>query len=188
VRTSAIVVLSIAGFGFALWLARGGDPPAPATTIATEAPAAVAQPSPRAVVAGGGSAPAATEGKAAPPKLDPRSDAFRNRLDERIPTRLYAEAARCYKGGLQRDQRMDLTYRIRVSQGAVSIGDVRVTESTLGDSSLERCIHDKIVAMRWRDDELPDLEENDDLYMRVAGFSSYLANADDDDAPSSAMN
>ncbi|MGZ3429103.1 MAG: hypothetical protein ACXVCV_20765 [Polyangia bacterium] len=187
-RTWGIVLLSLAGFGFALWLARGGDAPKPPTTIATAAPAAVAQPFPRFGVA----APAATtatgaEAKAAPTKLDVKSDRFRNRLDEQIPSRLYAEAARCYKGGLQRDQRMDLTYRIRVTDGNVTIGDIRVTESTLGDSSLERCIRDKIVAARWRDDELPDLEEDDDLFMRVAGFSSYLANLDDD-PPSSAMN
>ena len=124
--------------------------------------------------------------KTAPEKLDAKSEALRNRLDEQIPSRLYGEAARCYKGGLGRDQRMDITYRIRVSDGAVTIGDVRVSESTLGDASLERCIRDRVAGAKWRDDELPDLDEDDDLYMRVAGFSAYLANADD--SPSSAMN
>ena len=74
---------------------------------------------------------------------------------------------------------MDLTYRIRVADGAVSISDIHVTESTLGDPSLERCIRDKVDGAHWRDDALPDLEEEGDLYMRVAGFSAYLANAED---------
>jgi hypothetical protein len=191
-RTSGIVVLSVAGFGFALWLARGGDPPRSAATIAPGAAGApgtaLTAPRARAWPAAGAGAATASDGKsaAAPDKLDVKSDAFRNRLDEQIPSRLYGEAAHCYKGGLDRDRRMDVTYHIRVVDGAVTIGDVRVTESTLGDTSLERCIRDKVTAARWSDPELPDLEEDDDLDMRVGGFTSYLANADD--TPSSAEN
>jgi hypothetical protein len=185
-RTSGIMLVSLAGFGFALWLARGGEASKPDDAIATAAPAATAQPLPQRFVPHAASATPTAATQAAPNKLDARSEAFRNRMDEQIPSRLYGQAARCYKGGLHRDQRLDLTYRIRVSDGVVSIGDVRVTESTLGDSSLERCIHDKLVGASWRDDELPDLEEDDDLYMRVAGFSRYLANAED--SPASAMN
>jgi hypothetical protein len=81
---------------------------------------------------------------------------------------------------------MDITYRIRVADGEVTIGDVRVSESTLGDEGLERCIRERIAKARWRDEELPDLEEDDDLYMRVGEFSRYLAHADE--APTAAVN
>jgi hypothetical protein len=186
-RTSGILLVSIAGFGFALWLARGGEPPKTSViqSAAASAPAEAGAPDrPRALPAtrGGVTAQAAT------PKLDPRSEAFRSKLDDQIPTHLYAEASRCYKGGGQRDERLDVTYHIRVENGAVTIGNVRVSETTLADTQLERCILDTLSHAAWRDDQLPDLQEDDDLFMRVAGFSAYLANADDDSVGGSAMN
>ena len=190
-RTSGILILSLAGFAFALWLARGGEPPQAAATMGAStarvsATAASATQRPRVAAIGvGGNGATATAPVA---KLNPQSDAYKNRMDDQIPTHLYARAAQCYKGGLQRDQRLDLTYKIRVSSGAVSVGSVRVSESTLGDAQLERCIIGKVDGARWRDEQLPDLEEDGDLYMRVAGFRQYLANADDDDSPSAAMN
>jgi hypothetical protein len=114
---------------------------------------------------------------AAPDKLDLKSDELRNRLEEQIPRRLYAESARCYHGGLDKDQRLDLTYHLHVAGGAVSIGDVRTVEDTLADTALERCILERIQSVKWRDDALPDLDEDDDLYMRVGGFQSYVASA-----------
>jgi hypothetical protein len=183
-RTSGIVILSIAGFGFALWLARGGDPPKasviPATATAS-APAASALPRPFApaqVTTSSGTVVA--ERPVA--KLNPKSQAYAHRMDDLIPTHLYAEASHCYKGGGKRDDRLDLTYRIRVNNGAVSLFDVRVSDSTLADAELQRCILDTVSHAQWRDDQLPDLQEEGDLYMRVAGFTAYLANADDDDA------
>jgi hypothetical protein len=185
-RTSGIVILSIAGFGFALWLARGSDPPKTSVTptaaaATTNAPAASALPRPfapaRATTASGA---VAAERPVA--KLNPKSAAYARRMDDQIPTHLYAEASHCYKGGGKRDDRLDLTYRIRVSNGSVGLFDVRVSDSTLADTQLERCILDTVSHAVWRDDQLPDLQEEGDLDMRVAGFTAYLANADDDDA------
>jgi hypothetical protein len=179
-RTPVILAISVAGFAFALWLARGGDPPAPAPRDATPASAVMA---PRAPLPQPHVAARSAQSSASPPvgKLDPRGDRFRNRVDEQIPSRLYGVASHCYKGGLQRDQRLDLTYRIHVKDGAVTIGDIKTVESTINDGMLERCIRDKLATQSWRDDELPDMDEEDDLYMRAAGWQSYLANAEDDD-------
>lgn len=116
--------------------------------------------------------------KLAPEKLDINSAVLRNQLEEQIPRRLYAEAARCYHGGLQKDQRLDLSYRVHVADGEVSLSDLRTIEDTLEDSALERCIRERILATKWRDDAMPDLEEDDDLYMRVGGFQSYVASAE----------
>jgi len=182
-RTSVLLAISIAGFAFALWLARGGDAPSPASVAGKTVPTVTAT----ATATSASNPPwqhtAASSAQAPTPasvrKLDPRGDRFRNRVDEQIPQRLYNVASRCYKGGLERDQRLDLTYRIRVQNGAVTISDVKTTESTINDAQLERCIKDKIAAQTWRDDELPDMEEEDDLYMRAAGWQSYLANAED---------
>ena len=194
-RTSGILILSIAGFAFALWLARGGDPPK-ASVMPTAAATAPSAPAAASVHRPLFAAPAAASGanEAAAPaapvrKLNPKSEAYARRMDDQIPTHLYAEASRCYKGGGKRDERLDLTYRIRVVGGAVSIFDVRVAESTLTDSQLQRCIVDTVARAQWRDDQLPDLQEEGDLDTNVGGFATYLANADDDDAVGgSAMN
>ena len=178
-RTKVLVGISIAGFGFALWLARGGDPPASASAApSTIAPAAR---SPRALPV----APTSATPTASAPavrKLNPKSERYANRMDDQIPQRLYGMASHCYKGGSGRDQRLDVSYHVRVTEGAVSIGDVRVVESTLSDPQLERCVLGTLTSATWRDDELPNLAEDGDLFMRVEGFSSYLANAADDDA------
>ena len=192
-RTKTIVALSLAGFAFALWLARGGDPP---SSPAANAPAATTAPSPLAAAAlhlpraaRSARAAQATATATSVRKLDPKSYAYANRMDDQIPTHLYAEASRCYKGGLQRDQRIDLTYKIRVDNGKIALSDVQVVESTLNDPALESCVVSTVANATWRDDELPDLHETGDLYMRVAGFSAYLANAEDDDsAGGEAMN
>ncbi|HEX9102911.1 MAG TPA: hypothetical protein VF997_11945, partial [Polyangia bacterium] len=71
-----------------------------------------------------------------------------------------------------------VTYRLHVADGAVSVSDLRTVESTLADRALEGCIRERIQAAKWRDDALPDLDEDDDLYMRVGGFQSTLASAE----------
>jgi hypothetical protein len=181
-RTPVLLTVSLAGFGFALWLARGGDPPSPPPRDAPSASSLAAPRGPATIATH--TAARSAQASARPPvgKLDPRGDRFRNRVDEQIPARLYGVASRCYKGGLERDQRLDLTYRIRVREGNVTIGDIKVVDSTINDGALERCIKDKLVQQSWRDEELPDMDEEDDLYMRAAGWQSYLANAADDDS------
>lgn len=116
--------------------------------------------------------PAATTASA-PDKLALGDEALRKRLDEVIPSRLSGEAARCYKGGLDRSRRIDLTYRLHVEDSRVIVRDVRVDESTLGDRALEDCIRQRVAAMTWRDDQLPDIDEEDNLYLSVRQFKSF---------------
>jgi hypothetical protein len=185
VKTRVIILGSLGAFGLAGWLAFGGSSPVPeAAATKPAAPGApVAQTTaPRRAWGFPGAAPAVAAAPGAPPKkLNVNSQQFRTRVDDMVPSRLYAEASRCYKGGLTRDRRVDIEYHIRVTDGAVAISNVRLNESTLGDTSLERCIRDKVAAVAWRDDELPDLDEEGDVYMRVDGFAKYLANAEDTD-------
>jgi hypothetical protein len=186
-KTRVIVVGSLCAFGFAGWLALGGgssasDAPvkSAAAMPSATASAATRTPARRGWFGLGAPTAAATNTQDAPQKLDPRSDRFRNRIDEQIPERLYGEAARCYRGGLLRDQKLDVEYHIHVADGNISITDVRITDTTINNRTLEECVKQKLLASHWRDDELPDLDENDDLYMRVDGWKQYLANADDD--------
>lgn len=187
-RAKSIVLISLAGFGFALWLARGGETPHGPAGPSTPAEAATAVSGTG--VGGNGtrsffgfaSASASSSAPAAAVrKLDPRGERFRKRVDDQIPIRLYSEASHCYKGGGGVDERLDLSYHIRVRAGAVSITGITTSETTLKDSSIERCVRDRLLAMSWRDEELPDFEEDDDLFMRIGGWRAYLANAEDDD-------
>jgi hypothetical protein len=179
-RAKTIVIASIVGFGFALWLARGGSPPSHAATTqaAPERTSATVGPS----LARPFFAPSAPANGSAKPKLNPKSERYAKRMDDQIPTHLYNLASNCYKGNQQRDQRLDLTYHIRVRGSVISITDTKVVDSTLTDSALERCVRDTVANATWRDDDLPDLDEEGDLFMRAAGFAAYLANADDDDS------
>jgi hypothetical protein len=103
---------------------------------------------------------------------------MRERVEEVIPARLYGEAAQCYKGGLHRDNKAKLTYKLRVIDGQVALADVQLVESTLGDRALERCIVERVAQASWRDDELPDMvpdaaDTGDELLLRVRGFAKH---------------
>jgi hypothetical protein len=108
-----------------------------------------------------------------PQKLALGDEALRKRLDEVIPGRLSGEAARCYKGGLDRSKRIDLTYRLHVEDSRVIVREVRIGESTLGDRALEDCIRQRVASMTWRDPQLPDIDEEDNLYLSVRQFKSF---------------
>jgi hypothetical protein len=171
----------VAFFGVAIFflvseLVHRKSPPPPA---AVEADARPAPPPPLPVMRRPTTAttPATTAGPTVE-KLATDSAALRNRLDEQIPRQLYAEAARCYRDGLDKDKRLDLTYHLRIKGGEVSVGNLRTLESTLDDAALEGCIRDHLLAKKWRDDALPDLEKDDDLYMRVGELKNNVASAE----------
>lgn len=183
-RTKTLVIVSIAGFGFAVWLARGGDTPSHAAVDAPATPASTAPSSYAFPVSHPISATTASNSgpRPAPGKLDPKSERYARRMDDQIPFKLYNEAAQCYKGGLPPDERLDLHYRIHVRNSVVKLSDIENEETTtLTDTNLERCIRGRLSRLTWRDEQLPDLDEEGDLYMRARGWQAYLANADEDD-------
>jgi hypothetical protein len=117
-------------------------------------------------------APAAEEELEAPQpsgKLDPRSDAFFNKFDEVVPRELTQNAAKCYErrhGSLHRNQKLSLMFKTKITHGVVTVEDVKIKESTLNDSALETCFIQEIQRSTWKDDELPDWEQDDQLVLR----------------------
>jgi hypothetical protein len=162
--------------GAVLWSLHSGPTPAHASVPASapaSAPAPIATtPRPGATVHAP-DAPRSGAPASAVRKLAPDSDAFHHRIDDLVPQRLYGEAARCYHGGQQRDQRLDLSYHVRVADGTVSIANVRAEDTTLTDRALERCIVDRVERARWRDELLPDYEGEGDVFLSVQGFKQY---------------
>jgi hypothetical protein len=112
-------------------------------------------------------------------KVEISSDRFRNLKDEVIPGRLYGEAAKCYKGGGNRDEKIKLEFRLSIVDGQVAVPNVTVLKSTLTDKTLERCIIDEVRRARFTDAEMPDYESTEEILIRLRGFKSHQ-NQDED--------
>jgi hypothetical protein len=110
-------------------------------------------------------------------KIDPQTDEFFERFDDLVPAMLTRNAAPCYAGGLGRkamNQKLKLAFKTHIHDGEVSVTDVRVVESTLGDAALEACFVARVAASRWHDDELPEWGQDDELVIRPErGMKKY---------------
>lgn len=142
---------------------KSHPPAATSPQVAVETPAA-----PPDAVAPEAVAVAAPE-DTKPAKLDPRSDEFFYKFDEAIPKVLTRNAAKCYEGRhgqLHRNQKLSLRYKVKVVNGEVTVHDVTIKESTLGDSALEICFIQEVQRSTWKDDQLPDVGIDDELVLR----------------------
>lgn len=117
------------------------------------------------------------EPEVAPGKLDPRSDEFFYKFDELMPKTLTRNAAKCYEGRhgqLHRNQKLSLRFKTKIVNGEVSVHDVKIKESTLNDPALETCFIQEVQRSAWKDDELPDWEQDDELVLRPErGMKKY---------------
>jgi hypothetical protein len=104
-------------------------------------------------------------------------EALSRRLDVDVPARLRASAARCYDGSLDPDLVIRIGLRLRVVGGEVSTADVALADSEIGDDVLERCMVAAVAAARWRDAELPDLDEAQELFIRLRTLGKYVPGA-----------
>jgi hypothetical protein len=172
-----------------LWMQLRSPEPAVAAHAAAPAAAAVpAVPKVDRAAAIGPPAVAQAAPQAAPPeqeldlpersaKIDPKSDEFFTRFDEVVPRELTRNAARCYEGRhgqLHRNQGLKLKYKIRIVNGQVTVRDITVKESTIEDPALETCFLQEVARSTWKDDELPDWEQDDELVIRPErGMKKY---------------
>lgn len=109
-------------------------------------------------------------------KLDPQSDAFFFRFDEVVPAKLTRAAAACYDNAprVHRNKKMKLSFRTNIKDGKVTISDLKVVESTLGNRALEDCFFRTVAAQTWFDAELPDWTQEDELVLRPErGMKKY---------------
>lgn len=102
-------------------------------------------------------------------KLDPRTDEFFYKFDEQVPKIVTKNAAKCYEGRqgkLHRNQKLSLTYKVKVVDGSVTVTDVAIKENTINDPALEACFIQQVRGSTWKDDELPDVEVEDMIVLR----------------------
>ena len=168
-------ILGVAVLALLLFLKRELGADAVAAPVAA-APAPAVAPAPfLSMPPPAPAAPAATKPVAAAPadaqptQLDPQSDAFFYKFDEVVPANLTRAAATCYEGHAHlanRNMRLKLTFKTEIHGGVVSVHDVRVADSSLGDQALETCFVRKVAEATWRDDQLPDWIQDDQLVIR----------------------
>lgn len=162
-----------------LWMQIREPSAAPVVTASNkpEVAAPVAKPRAAAELAAVAQKIASAENK--PQKLDPASDAFFYKFDEQVPPALTLEAAKCYTGGLRsvhRNAKVKLGYTIKIKDGVLSVSDVKVIESTVNDKALEDCFAREVAKVTWKDDELPDWSQNDELVIRPErGMKKFTA-------------
>jgi hypothetical protein len=110
-------------------------------------------------------------------KVDFNSDAFFIRFDELVPQLTTRNAAKCYTGGLgrvHRNQKVKLSFKDTIKNGVVTITDVKVVESTIGDQALIDCFVREVAATTWTDEGLPDWSQDDELVIRPErGMKKY---------------
>jgi len=168
------VVLALVGI--LLWQLFGDGPSAP--TIAT-----------RRIDAGGKSLddadvrprsakpsdqPADGGGAASEPELiSVHSEEYHHRLDTGFPDKFRARAAGCYTGGGDGDRKLKLGYKLRSQSGMVSATDIRVIESNIGDAALERCLIQAVQDEQFHAEDMPDFEEEGDLFIRLRALKKY---------------
>lgn len=166
-----------------LWLQMQPSESSPVTyRTADAAPTQVAMAQAKPAAAGPTAAAAEPAEEAPPPdvppgKLDPRSDEFFYKFDELMPKTLTRNAAKCYEGRhgqLHRNQKLSLRFKTKIVNGEVSVHDVKIKESTLNDPALETCFIQEVQRSAWKDDELPDWEQDDELVLRPErGMKKY---------------
>lgn len=178
----ALLVLAVV-----LWMQLQSPVARPVVAEHAVSPAAAAAPAVGPAAGSGTSAVAQAAAPAAPEpeldvperpaKIDPRSDEFFTRFDEVVPRELTRNAARCYEGRhgqLHRNQGLKLKYKIRIAKGQVTVHDITVKESSIEDSALETCFIQEVARSSWKDDELPDWEQDDELVIRPErGMKKY---------------
>ncbi len=140
--------------------------PPPAKPVVTAAPPPT-EPPPVAVVPVV-AAPVAEPVPEPTQKIDVQSDEFFYKFQEVVPAVLSRNAVKCYEGvtkRLHRNQNVVFKFKVKIKDGVVTIKDIAVERSTLGDgnSALETCFLQEIARSTWTDAALPDWEADDQL-------------------------
>ena len=104
-------------------------------------------------------------------KISVNSDAFFVKFDDLIPQMLTRNAAKCYTGGLgrvHRNQKVKLRFKDHIKDGVVTVSDLQVVadETTISDKALVDCFVREVSNTTWKDDELPNWDQDDELIIR----------------------
>jgi hypothetical protein len=105
------------------------------------------------------------------------SEPFWERIDEVYSRKLLGYAADCYEGGKERKQKLKLSFKFDIAGGNVTVRDVKIVESTLGDPKLEQCMLEAVAGATWHDKNMPDWssspEDEEMLLVRISTLKRF---------------
>jgi hypothetical protein len=192
-RASLAVGAAIVVIGGAYWLLRRSPGPAQATAgrsakidvrdVKAGTPEAPHTEKPRMVMTESGWRPATSRKK---PRewVDPVSGAIRREILDGVPDpeaaaaeelkyrksrlrlTLADNAAPCWSGGDSKEE-IELEYTLVVDKEVIRADNVRVKTSNITDPTVERCIIDSVRDLRSLGDKIPDLREEQGVFLSL---------------------
>jgi hypothetical protein len=189
----AVAALALIAILIVMWREINTSQATPAPTVAAKADVVTYGPTPVVEVA----APAPTaEAKTAPEnmippmeppkpapatgKYDPQSDEFFYKHDEIVVPMVMRSAVKCWealkpeaRAKFHRNQSIVIKFKQKIVNGTVSMYGAEVERSSIKDPSLEKCFYDQVLATTWKDDKLPDWEQDDEIKISPRVLKKY---------------
>jgi hypothetical protein len=150
--------------------------PTPVVEAAAPAPQAEAKTAPENMI------PPMEPPKPAPAtgKYDPQSDEFFYKHDEIVVPMVMRSAVKCWealkpeaRAKFHRNQSIVIKFKQKIVNGTVTMYGAEVERSSIKDQSLEKCFYDQVLATTWKDDKLPDWEQDDEIKISPRVLKKY---------------
>lgn len=105
--------------------------------------------------------------------LVPGTPEFGHRMDVVVTDNFREALAPCYKGGLDGNLKLTLTYQLHIVSGKHYATNVKVAKSELNNRELEDCMVAAVQEMSWAADDVPDWTEEQELFVRLRSLKKY---------------
>jgi hypothetical protein len=113
-------------------------------------------------------------------KYDPQSDEFFHKHDEVVIPQVMRSAVKCWEALepakqklFHRNQSIVIKFKQKIVNGTVTMYDAKVERSSIKDPALETCFYNQVLATTWRDDRLPDWEQDDEVKISPRVLKKY---------------
>ena len=113
-------------------------------------------------------------------KYDPQSDEFFHKHDEIVIPQVMRSAVKCWEALepakqklFHRNQSIVIKFKQKIVNGTVTMYDAKVERSAIKDPALESCFYKQVMATTWRDDRLPDWEQEDEVKISPRVLKKY---------------
>lgn len=105
--------------------------------------------------------------------LVPGTPEFGHRMDVVVPENFREALAPCYKGGLDGNLKLTLTYQLHIVSGKIYATEVKVAKSELNNRELEQCMVAAVQQLSWTAEDVPDWSEEQELFVRLRTLKKY---------------
>lgn len=167
----------LALIGVLLWqLAASPSQPAARVAVFDASPAPAVEPPPDAGRRAVKRAPAIDDAAPAerPELVDVTSEVGFRRIGQDIPDRFRAELVSCVDPARHDpNAKLKVGYKMQIVGGWVYASNVRLIESEIDDPAVIRCILRAVESTRFEMDDMPDFEEESELFIRVRSLKKY---------------